>query len=159
MKNPKSPEELPNGTGDNRAIVPVWIAAVAAALILAVYGTWNLSRRAEVLKPGGVSFFFTVAPDTVPVNLPSRFEVQVRGPDGTPMPGRPVNLTVTPQGKAVIMSVSGKPVSSGTVWGRSDLSGAVSALVRADSPGEYHLAAADSGGTTAAGVSTAFQAR
>lgn len=159
MKNPELPGGRPESSRNNRAILPVWIAAIVAVVILAVYLSWHFANRAEILRSSGVSLSFSVAPDTIPVMVPSRFEVLVRGPDGNPMPGRPINLTVSPEGNSSIISVSGSAVSTRAAWGNSDGSGNVTAMIRAEAPGEYNLVAADSGGASAAGVSVRFHAR
>lgn len=143
-----------------------WISALVIGFLLAGYGAWYQTNQNRVQGRNEVDIRFAEAPDTVSVGIPARFVVRLtREGGGDPLPGRPVNIVLTPEGKAEILSVSGGPARVDSAqfsrmgWGRSDGGGDVAILVRTQAPGEFHLVASDSVSAFAKSVSADFLAR
>lgn len=131
---------------------------IFVVVCIGAYALWHASEREEISRRNDVELNFTHAPDTIPVAVPSRFVLQVNGPERRPVAERSVHVIITPQTKAEILSMTGPSgLDSASVshqaWGRSDSAGNVSVLIRATEPGELTIAAADSLSSSAEGTS------
>jgi hypothetical protein len=126
---------------------------VVIALCLALAGSmayWHFHNRKWLGPTFNADVEFTVAPETARPGAASLFVVHVEQDNkNTPLPGRVMDITVTPRNKAQIISVSGASgaryaVQSQRAKARTDSSGNVQITLRASEPGKYTLVALDS---------------
>lgn len=121
-------------------------------VLLGMMAVWHFSNRKSLGSTFGAEVEFTTAPESVSPGVASRFVVRVaadNAEDRKPLAGRVMDVTVTPAGKAEILSVSGASgrnyASQGMrAKGRTDASGNLAVTLRVAGPGKYTLVATDS---------------
>lgn len=159
----KSREESEKAPGMDRSQTLLFIAFLG---VFAGAYIWYLGTdQGEARWKNAVHISFVVAPDTIPIAVPSRFTIQVdNGTAQGPMSGRAVHVRVTPAENAQIISVtdpSGRETAAiaQEAWGHSDAQGSIAVQLRAMKAGKYTLAAGDSLASSAEGASIEFWAR
>lgn len=148
MDEPKEFSKDPGGRDESRSFGPVVIALIVA--LVALMAGWHFYNRKWLGRTFGADVEFTQAPKTAQPGQASQFIVHVEQDNiDRPLPGRVMNIQISPREKAQILSVSG---SSGTTYpvqgtgarGRTDSLGNVKIVVRAVDTGQYTLVALDS---------------
>jgi hypothetical protein len=134
--------------GGNWSLAAITLAlCVVAACMVAL---WHFANRNWLGPTFNADINFLLAPDRAPPRTASRFVVRVeQDKNRRPLPGRVVDVVVTPKDMAQIVSVSG---ASGTNYakqdsrakGRTDSAGNLDIVVSAKSPGKYTIVATDS---------------
>ncbi|MDB5051626.1 MAG: hypothetical protein JWO30_4697 [Fibrobacteres bacterium] len=165
MDGKVKPDEDDDSEGEKESSLPeATVTLTLIAVLAATYLWWYWRHRTEILKEHDIHLSFVLAPDTIPVSMPARFELKVKGPKKKPVAERKIHVVVTPENKAEIISVTGpsghdSAALSNQAYGLSDSSGNVSVMVRPLESGEYTLAAADSLSASAEGAAVDFIAR
>lgn len=129
-----------------------YLAILVGSLCLVVIGMvafWNLKHRERLAPIQRAKVEFITAPGTVDPGVSSHFVIEVQDKKDAPMPGRVMDVTVSPVGKAEIVAISGDSAQTRAVHGtrakgRTDASGRLDVIVRAAEPGKYTLVALDS---------------
>lgn len=115
--------------------------------MVAFFNLRNRERMGHILR---AEVAFVTAPRTVDPGGASHFVVRVAQDKGEePLPNRVLDVTVTPAGKAEILSIGdggdGRQAATGSrAKGRTDGSGRMDITIRATEPGRYTLVALDS---------------
>lgn len=129
------------------------VMLVICAVLVGWMAYWHFSNRKWIGRTFGADIEFVRAPESVAAGMASRFTVHVAQDNNErPLAGRPMDVKVTPAGKAEIISVSGATGVdsanvnglSGAARGETDSSGNLDIVVRALAPGKYTLVALDS---------------
>lgn len=130
---------------------PMGITVIVLCLGLAgLMAAWHFRNRAALGTTFNADVEFLTSPDTVRAGAASRFVVRVEKDNAdTPLKGRVMDVTVTPPGKAQIVSISGGSgqeyaAASSRAKGRTDSSGSLDIMISASEPGKYTLVALDS---------------
>ena len=143
--------DKPEGKDGSAYFAPVML--VICAVLVGWMAIWHFSNRKWIGPTFGADIEFVQAPKTVAAGMASRFTVHVAQDNNErPLPGRPMDIKVTPGDKAEIISVSGASGTdsakvtgiSGSARGETDSSGNLDIMVRAKEPGKYTLVALDS---------------
>jgi hypothetical protein len=144
----KSDRKLESGPGGTASFGTVTI--VLAIVLVAMMAIWHFANRRWIGPTFGVDVAYVVAPDTAAPGKASRFVVRVAQDNvDTPLAGRIMSVAVSPMSDAQIISISGGgggnyAAQENIVKGRTDSTGHLDIVVRAEKPGQYTLVATDS---------------
>lgn len=145
---PRNKGDKDSGGAWSIGVLTVVICLVVAAMV----ALWHFSNRKTLGPTFGAEVEFISSPESVTPGVASRFVVQVaqdNKENQKPLPGRVMDVTITPAEKAQILSVSGTSgrdyaIQGMRAKGRTDASGNLAVMVRVSEPGEYTLVAVDS---------------
>jgi hypothetical protein len=150
---PENGKARKKGDRDSGGAWSLGVLTVVLCLVLAgMMAFWHFSNRRTVGQAFGAEVEFVSAPDSVIPGVASRFVVQVAQDNEEaqqPLSGRVMDVTITPTGKAKILSVSGSSgqdyaIQGTRAKGRTDASGNLAVSVQVAEPGKYTLVATDS---------------